>query len=206
MRITGIAPRRKGLSQLYVDGEAAVLLDTQLLLLEGVQEDMEISDERLHELIQKSDARRAREKALYLLEYRSHSQKELADKIARTAATREAAEEAATHMARIGLVDDAQYGRDLARMLFQRKKFGARRVRQELRQKGIDRDLIDEILEEYAETDNTQVILEILSRKYAAYAQDEKVKRRAVAALQRFGYSYDDIRQAIRFAEQADEC
>ena len=84
MEITAIEPRRKRLSQLYLDGEAAVKVDTETLLKAGWKPGMEISDEDLHQLLQESEARRAKEKALYLLEYRSHSKKELADKISRT--------------------------------------------------------------------------------------------------------------------------
>lgn len=204
MEITGIARRRKGLSQIYIDGEAAMKLDTQTLLTEGIGEGAQVTDECLRRLIEKSDARRAQEKALYLLEYRSHSKKELADKIARTAASKAAAQAAADRMESLGLVNDAQYARDFARMLFLRKQFGGRRVKQELLQKGIDRELVDEILAEYAETDSAQVIAGILSRKYAAYAEDEKVRRRAVAALQRFGYSFEEIRAAMRAAEETD--
>lgn len=204
MEITKIAPRRKGLSQLYIDNEEAMKLDTQMLLLEGIKEGMELTDQQLHELVQKSDARRAQEKALYLLEYRSHSKKELADKIARTAASKEAAQEAANRMEDLGLIDDAKYARDYARSLFLRKKFGSRRVKQELLQKGIDRDLADEILGEYAQLDTDETIYDILSRKYPAFMQDEKVRRRAVAALQRFGYSFEEIRSAMRTAEEMD--
>lgn len=204
MEITKIAPRRKGLSQLYIDNEEAMKLDTQMLLLEGIKAGMELTDQQLHELVQKSDARRAQEKALYLLEYRSHSKKELADKIARTAATKEAAQEAANRMEDLGLIDDARYARDYARSLFLRKKFGSRRVKQELLQKGIDRDLADEILGEYAQLDTGETIYDILSRKYPAFMQDEKVRRRAVAALQRFGYSFEEIRSAMRTAEEME--
>lgn len=204
MEITKIAPRRKGLSQLYIDNEEAMKLDTQMLLLEGIKAGMELTDQQLHELVQKSDARRAQEKALYLLEYRSHSKKELADKIARTAATKEAAQEAANRMEDLGLIDDARYARDYARSLFLRKKFGSRRVKQELLQKGIDRDLADEILGEYAQLDTGETIYDILSRKYPTFMQDEKVRRRAVAALQRFGYSFEEIRSAMRTAEEMD--
>ena len=93
MEITAIEPRRKRLSQLYLDGEPAVKVDTETLLKARWKVGMEISDEELHGLLQESETRRAKEKALYLLEYRSHSKKELADKISRTT-SREAAEAA----------------------------------------------------------------------------------------------------------------
>lgn len=199
MELTAAEPRRKSLTQLYLDGEAAVKVDTETFLRSGLKPGDEISDEELRELLQASDERRAREKAMYLLEHRSHSKKELADKIARTAASREAAQAAAEKMEELGLLNDEAYARDLARELFTRKKWGAMRVKQELRQKGIDANLIEELLEEYGgEELALENLQEILERKYPGWEEDEKTRRRAFAAMQRLGYSYDLIRRAMR--------
>lgn len=198
MLITAIEQRRKSFVQLYIDGESAVKIDKETLLKSKYRLGSEITDEELHELIQKSDERRAHEKALYLLEHRNHSKKELENKIARTAASREAAKAAAEHMEEIGLLDDEKFARDFAEMLFNRKKYGARRVKQELYLKGIDRDIISEILNEYSDIDDTEEkIHSVLKRKYPDFAEDEKIKRRSLAGLQRLGYSFDEIRRAM---------
>ena len=156
---------------------------------------MEISDEDLHQLLQESEARRAKEKALYLLEYRSHSKKELADKISRTT-SREAAEAAVDKMEELGLVNDEDYGRQMAEYLLQKKGYGLRRARQELLQKGIDRELIEELLEELA-PDPEEKLREIVERKYQNQLDDEKGYRRTVAALQRLGYGWEDIKTVL---------
>ena len=127
MLVTALEPRRKRLTALFLDGELAAKLDSETLLQSGLRIGVELDDEELHRLIQRSDAHRAQEKALYLLEHRSHSKKELADKISRTAG-REAAERAAERMEELGLVNDAQYARNLAEELLQRKRFAARRA------------------------------------------------------------------------------
>ena len=202
MIITDIAPRRKGLSQVFIDGEEALKLDTETLEVNSVKIGMNITDEELYELIQKSEARRASEKALYLLERRSHSKKELKDKISRVTG-KEAAEAAAQHMEDIGLVNDEDFARMYARELFERKKYGAGRVKQELLQKGIDRDFIDVVIDEFG-GGSVGKIREILERKYPNYAADEKVKRRAFAALQRMGYRYDEIKSALIVEDYED--
>lgn len=199
MELTAAEPRRKGLIQLYIDGEPAVKVDREVFLLARLKPGDEISDEELHQLILDSDARRATERALYLLEYRDHSKRELMEKITRTAASKEAAEAAAAKMEELGLVDDDSYGRRYAKELFERKKYGPMRVRQELRQKGIGQELIDELLDEYDDPEAfTERIVGILERKYPGWQEDEKVKRRAFAALQRMGYSYEHIREGMR--------
>ena len=202
MELTSLEPRRKGLTQLYLDGEPGPKLDTEVVLLARLQPGDILSEEELQELVERSDARRAQEKALYLLEHRSHSKRELTEKIARTAASRQAAQAAADHLEEIGLVDDRAFAETYARELFQRKRYGARRVRQELARKGIDREIIDQVLALYEDQDPGEAISLVLERRYPQWRQDERVRRRAVAALQRLGYSYEQIRSALGGLEE----
>lgn len=200
MKITDAAPRRKRLYQLFLDGEPAVKVDMETWLLSGLAVGDEIDDETLRALLEKSAKRRAEEKALFLLEHRAHSKKELTEKIARAEYDRAAAAKAADRMEELGLLDDEAYARGLARELFGRKKFGARRVQQELRQKGVDDTVIEAVLAEFApETEGARdAIREIVEKKYPAAFEDEKVRRRAVAALQRYGYAFEDIMAVLR--------
>ena len=115
MELTAAEPRRKGLVQLFLDGEPGPKIDGEVFLLSRLKPGNELTEEELSQLVERSDARRAREKALYLLEHRSHSKRELTEKIARTAASREAAQAAADHMEEIGLIDDQPSAESYAR-------------------------------------------------------------------------------------------
>ena len=75
MLITAAEERKKGLTALYIDGEYAVSVDTVTFASMGFKEGKDITDEELHELLQASNIARAKEKALYLLEYRSRTRK-----------------------------------------------------------------------------------------------------------------------------------
>lgn len=202
MELTAAEPRRRGLVQLFLDGEAAVKLDAQVFLQSGLKPGDQVSDQELFELIQASDARRAQEKALYLLEYRNYSKRELTEKIARTAASREAAQAAAGRMEELGLIDDRRFGEDYARELFSRKGYGARRAAQELQRKGLDQELVQELVEKYGSPEQSgENIRRVLEKKYPGWREDEKVRRRAFAALQRLGYSYQEVREAMGAGE-----
>ncbi len=204
MELTAAEPRRHRLTQLYIDGEPAVKVDTETYLQAGLRPGDTLTDEELHALILASDARRANEKALYLLEHRDHSKKELTEKIARTATSVEAAQAAAQRMEELGLVDDENYARRRAKELFTRKKYGPYRVRQELRLKGIDSELIDQLLAEYAGELQEENLRQVLERKYPGWREDEKQRRRAINGLQRLGYSYEQIRHGMKEEEDWD--
>ena len=79
MVVTAVEPRRKSFSALYIDGEFAMKLDTETLLANHIRAGVEIDDEDLHNLVIESNNKRAKEKALWLISYRDHSEKELVD-------------------------------------------------------------------------------------------------------------------------------
>ena len=194
MKITDIRPRRKGLSAVYIDGDYALSLDTQTLLEHRIDIGREFDDEELHDLIESSNERRAKEKALWLISYRSHSKKELRDKISRTC-DRQSAEKAVERMEELGLVNDRDYAERCAQTLIFTKHMSKRGAAMELRRKGIESEIIDEVLGDI-EVDEREQIQAVIERKYPKIG-DEKIRRRAVAALQRLGYGWDDIKAVI---------
>ena len=194
MKITDIRPRRKGLSAVYIDGEYALSLDTQTLLEHRIDIGRELDDGELHDLIESSNERRAKEKALWLISYRSHSKKELRDKIRRTC-DRQSAEKAVERMEELGLVNDRDYAERCAQTLIFTKHMSKRGAAMELRRKGIESEIIDEVLGDI-EVDEREQIQAVIERKYPKIG-DEKIRRRAVAALQRLGYGWDDIKAVI---------
>ena len=194
MKITDIRPRRKGLSAVYIDGEYALSLDTQTLLEHRIDIGREFDDEELHDLIESSNERRAKEKALWLISYRSHSKKELRDKISRTC-DRQSAEKAVERMEELGLVNDRDYAERCAQTLIFTKHMSKRGAAMELRRKGIESEIINEVLDDI-EVDEREQIQAVIERKYPKI-DDEKIRRRAFAALQRLGYGWEDIKAVI---------
>lgn len=199
MKITEIRPRRKGLSALFIDGEFAMSLDTQTLLEQRIDVGKELDDEELHELITLSNERRAKEKALWLISYRSHSKKELRDKIRRTCDA-EAADKAVERMEELGLVNDEDFARRYAEQLLYGKRLSKRAAFYELRRKGIEQATAEEALAEL-DVDVHEQIRALIEKKYRNI-NDEKIRRRAVAALQRLGYGWEDIKAVLE--EYAD--
>ena len=195
MKITDIVPKRKKLSAIYIDGEFALKLDTETIIASPYSVGSEITDEQLKELIEQSDEKRAKEKALWLISYRDHSKRELETKISKTTDS-SSAKKAVERMEELGLINDEKYARRYAEELINVKHLSARGVKYKLNEKGIDRELIDQILEEL-DPDPREHIRILIERKYKTALNDEKGRRRAVAALQRMGYSWNDINAVL---------
>lgn len=195
MIITDIVPKRKKLSALYIDGEFALKLDTETVLMSRFSVGSEITDEELRELIDSSNEKRAKERALWLISYRDHSKKELEEKVKKTSDD-VSAKKAVERMEELGLVDDEKFARRYAEELINVKHLSVRGARYKLTEKGIDRELADEILEEL-DPDPREHIQIIIDKKYSAALADEKGRRRCIAALQRMGYAWSDINAVI---------
>lgn len=201
MIITAVEPRRKAMCALFIDGEFAMNLDAQTVIENKFDVGREIDDEDLHEIITLSNERRAKEKALWLISYRDHSKKELIDKIKRTC-DEESAEKAVERMEELGLVNDKNFAKRYAEQLLFSKHKSKKAAVFELTKKGIEKELAQEILDEIP-VDAHEHIRAIIDRKYKNI-NDEKIKRRAVAALQRLGYRWDDIRSVLEEYEEED--
>ena len=202
MVITAIEPRRKSLSAIYIDGEFAVKLDTETVLSERLKAGMEIDDERLHTLIKTSDARRAKEKALWLISYRDHCEGELRQKL-RKDYGEEAVDKAIEKLKELGLISDENFAKKYAESL-SHKHLSQRQIQQKLRLKGIDKELTTETVEEL-DLDEKEEIKALIEKKYINKLSDEADLRRTVAALQRRGFSYSDIRSVINEFREFEE-
>ena len=200
MIITDIKPARKKLCSVYIDGEYAMKLDAQTLDENCIGVGTTLDDERLHEIIKESEYRRAKERALWLLSSHDHSSGALAEKLRREA-SEETVEAVVARMEELGLINDEDYARRLAHDLLYIKKMSARGALYKLMEKGVDKELAQSVLEEF-DVDPVEQIAELIERKYAEKLGDEKSLRRTVAALQRLGYSWGDIKSALeRFEE-----
>lgn len=203
MQITAVEPRKKGMSVLYFEDGSSLRLLTEIVLLEKLKAGIMLSLERAEELERASNLRKAEEKALRLLDFRAYSRKELEDRLARDT-DREAARDTALRMEELGLIDDEEYAGRLAAELAARKGFSESRIRQELCRRGLDRDLAAQAAETAA-PDPQEALRALVERKYLPSLRDERGKRRTVAALQRLGYRFEEIRVVLRdFSEYID--
>lgn len=195
MIITNIRLQKNGRYAVYIDGKYALSIDARTLAESCLSKGDEITQSQLDELANTADDRAANDRAMNILSYRDHSKEELRRKLTRTVGE-ERAEKAVEHMEELGLVDDTKYAEKLAHELLDRRLMGEARVLYEMTKRGIDRETALCAIEN-AESDAVDRIIKFLSKKYPEWKEDEKVRRRAMAALARNGFKWEDIRRAV---------
>lgn len=137
----------------------------------------------------------AKEKALRLLEFRSHSEKELSDKLIRAGANRVDLPPIMEFLKEYGFLDDAEYAKRLARDLQNLKKLGKRRIAEELKMRGIRGEDLENALAELADEEG-DALLPLVERKLGGDFEKKNVDRAIRYFLYR-GYGFDDIKACI---------
>lgn len=197
MKITSITKKNGTRWQIEVDDEYWAILDAEIIVNQHLKVGVELTEERMEEILRAADFRRARERALYLLDYRDHSRGEIVEKLSRNV-DRVIAEEVADKLCELGLIDDGTYAKKLARHFLLTKKYGARRAEFEMRRKGIDGRLAAEAV---AEVEPDEDLLEELAlKKYGRYLEDDpdgKGRDKAIRGLMRLGHGYYESEAAV---------
>ncbi len=180
---------------LYADDEYVMSIDADIWYSLDYSDGAEIDNDELEELKSLVNARLAYAQAIRFLTARSHSENELYKKLLKKH-SHSSAIFAVKKCKELGFLDDADFAERYAKELYEKKKYGLSRIKQELLLKGIDRDIIDDVLATI-DTDCTENIISIIEKKYSGCLNDEKGKRRMIAGLMRLGYSYSDIKTAL---------
>lgn len=197
MKITSITKKNGTRWQIEVDDEYWAILDAEIIVNQHLKVGVELTEERMEEILRAADFRRARERALYLLDYRDHSRGEIVEKLSRNV-DRVIAEEVADKLCELGLIDDGTYAKKLARHFLLTKKYGARRAEFEMRRKGIDGRLAAEAVAEVEPDEN--LLEELALKKYGRYLEDDpdgKGRDKAIRGLMRLGHGYYEAEAAV---------
>ena len=186
-----------------IDGEYRLTVDEMYFDSLYLKDGQEISEEDYAELEETVNIRRAYNCAVSLLSRRDHSKKELIRKLCEKGFSA-GAEVAVEKLCSSGYVDDERFCRLFASELVRLKGYGRRRVEQELCRKGVDRDVISTVLEEI--TFDNETLSDIIKRKYLSKMSDEKGRQKTFNALMRLGYTYGEIRDALRSIDEEITC
>ena len=194
MLITAIRQTAPGrLTVAFEDGtelKSTLSAVTDLRLYSG----RELDEEELAALRLSSGRSLAREKALELLSRRPMSRQELKSKLIQKGQDEDTAEYCAAWLCDNGLLDDESYAAAVTRH-YAAKGYGPGRIRGELSRRGVDRELWDDTIQ--AMPENTDKLDRFIAARLTD-PEDRDQIRKVSAALCRRGYSWEEIRSALR--------
>lgn len=189
---------------IYVDEEYRTTVDSDYWYSEKYRNLKEINEEELTELLDSVSFRRAYNKGLDLLSRRPYGVKELIKKLCEKGHEKDASQKACERLLELGLLNDEEYARILSDDLINRKNYGIKRVKQELAFRGISREIIENTIDSLDNDAENRIIL-VIKKKYLNKLNDEKGRKRAIDGLMRLGFSYSEIKSALKQVSEFTE-
>ena len=138
----------------------------------------------------------AKEKALRLLEFRSHSERELRDKLRRAGAEDEDTDRIIEFCREYNFINDEDFARRKAADLKNIKKYGRNRIKSELYSVGISSDIIDEVMCGMDFDDTEDVLMPLVDKKLKGDFERKNTDK-CIRYFMYRGYDLSDIKRCI---------
>jgi regulatory protein len=211
MKITNIsqAVRNPDRVNISVDGKFRFSLDIYQIGELGIKVGREYSETELEEIETESQFGKLYTRALEYCLMRPHSQREVKDYLWRKTRTtkyksrkgeikeragvsQDLADRVLEKLLEKGYVNDKKFARWWVENRNQTKGSSLRKLSSELAAKGVERRVIEQVMDESSRNDNDE-LQKVILKKRGKYDDEQKL----IAYLARQGFHYDDIKQTL---------
>lgn len=181
-----------------------LLIFTNQYLELGLRKGMILDEDTFDALEKCSRECLAIRKGSDLLAYSSSSRKRLIDRLKNKGIDRETAESAASHLAKIGAInEDLNAEHEVSSCL--RKLWGKKRIYQELLAKGYEKEHIANAIEDISKDQMIENCVALFRKKHKMLPDDPNVRKKIVGSLVRYGYTFDEIKRAFEIISKETE-
>lgn len=188
-------------ANVFIDGAFAIGVSLNTIAKEGLHVGKHLSAEDYARIEQAEGVDKAVQAALRFLEARPRSVAEVRERLRRKELAPEVIEAAIGRLSELGLIDDSAFARFWVENRLVCRPRGVGALRDELRRKGVDRAVVDTILDDDAlagdEDARALALARGALRKYAGAPDRAAFARRMGGYLQRRGFSFDTIRPIV---------
>jgi len=201
MRLDSLKPsqRKKGRFLLTMEDGTVLRVTEEELLRFRLREGMELEEDTLQALRKSAKTSDTKARAANMISARPLSQKELQKRLVQKGSGEEDAAAAVEWLVDLGAVNDGEYASALVRH-YSARGYGPLRIREELRRRGVPRELWDNALE--GRSDSVETLDALIQKKCKGNLGDPKERKRVVDALLRRGFSWSEVSSALgRYTE-----
>jgi regulatory protein len=202
MKITALEPQATNAERVnvYVDGRFLMGVSATVILQMGLVLEQELQPAQLEELRGEEALQQAVERAYNYLSYRPRSREEVRRYLRRKETPPNIIDSALARLDRLDLVNDHTFASFWAENREQFSPRGARAIKNELRMKGVEREVVDEVIsdekdEELALRAGRKKALSLVHNPAMDYLT---FRTRLGSFLQRRGFGYEVSTRTVR--------
>jgi len=145
------------------------------------------------------ELKKAKNLAFRLLKYRDRSEKEIVNRLKKKKVSREVIEKVIAELKSLSLLDDRKFAKSWIQERI-RKGYGLLKIKVELKEKGIDQDLLKDLLQDInKDAWVLPQIRELVQKRIKKYNKiDLNVKRKILSYLVRRGFPYEKVIRVLK--------
>lgn len=180
---------------IYIDGEFAFSASIEDLIKYSIKEEKEYDRDEIDDIIEKCEFSKAYERALIMLDKKDYLEIELIKKLKLLKYSDKTANMVIEKLKSFNLIDDDRYINRYINDCVNLKKFGRRKILNNLAQKGFNNIDVD-----YLSIDSEkeyQNALELAEKKLRLNHNEKNSKEKIYKYLLSKGYEYDTIKKVI---------
>ncbi len=188
----------------FIDGEFAFGLLYADVLFYNLVENEEITQEKYNSIIRNKILTSAKDKAFNFLSFKNRTVKEMKKKLLEKEFSDDVINQVIEMLMKYNYLNDAEYAKKFIKDKLEIKGYGKYRIKSELKQKGIEIEIIDELLVD-TECIEIEKVITLINKKLrfrTLESLDIKEKRKIYNFLQRRGYSYNVINESFEIIRE----
>ncbi|MGP1599020.1 regulatory protein RecX [Peptoanaerobacter stomatis] len=199
--IVKITKKRNSNYNLYIKDykEEKIEIHLDILYSYSLYAIREVDEETFEEMLLENQKKLAKQQALRILSSSSKTRKELINRLRQKKFTQDAVDYAMNFVDKYEFINEEDMAEKLVSGAYKHKKYSKRKIQNELRQKGIDYEVINELTSDIDDDEEYENAMHFAQKKYKSISakDNETIKRRLISALSYRGFNYDIIRKVI---------
>ncbi|GAB6098670.1 hypothetical protein JCM16358_05490 [Halanaerocella petrolearia] len=180
---------------IFVDGQFLLGIDAKLVYEYELSKGQPMTENLLDQLLVDEELAQAKKAAFKLLSYRQRSRQELVSRLMDKGFSRVVIDKVINVLDRLDYIDDREFSQSWIKDRITRG-FGPYRIRKQLQEKGVSKDIIEEEIEREYDFDlEYQLAFELADKKQGRYhsLSDWEKRGKLKQVLRRKGFSFEAI-------------
>lgn len=189
----------------FDNGVSCVLYRSEAAQL-SIEAQCSLTDENYDYLINEIVGKRAKKRAMHILEQMDRTEHQLREKLAKGEYPQECIDSAVEYVKKYRYLDDERFASSYVR--YHQEKLSRQQLSVKLSQKGVSKDIIAEALEMEYEADDSEKIRNLLSKRhFDPDNTDRQENNKIYQYILRRGFKSSDILKEMRvFSENCTIC
>jgi regulatory protein len=202
MKITRVVKKDENNVVVYLENDEKLFLTYEVFMKNGLRKDTEIPADHFQFLIREHQKYHVKNRAFSYLGRRHHSIFELRTKLRRKKYDKDLIEEIISDLSTNKYLDDLEFSRLFADENIRLKLWGKNKIKGELIKRGVNSEIISEVLnEKFPEGNDVGNAVELAAKKYKSLRsrnlEEMKLKQKLYAFLSSRGYDYETSKEAV---------